>query len=584
MPVLEDDQIFERYRIVRWLGSGVAGESYEAEDRMLLRKVTLKLIHPWSTLPDAARRQFFREMQGLSVLNHPYLASVLDYGEVDGRIYVARRYVSSGSLLGADGRLWFRPPLPVADAFKYLHQLAQVLNYIHQHGYLHGFLTFSNVLVLRGPNVENERDYAPFLLADAGLANFVRRFGSPQITTLPVSAAPEQLGKRVMPASDQFALAVLLYFWLAGRPPYLGTPAEVEELKLTRTITPLSTINPGVTVEQDGIILRGLTVYPEERYPSVLAFTNALLTSLHTLPLLQEVLPGIFEDQPETPREILSMPDLPQDNLPTEASLREAEVPLSNLSGSPEDADSALETDTESADLQPTEPFPRIQETPRVAEDAPLEDAERSSQEEPVLSYVNLPASSASGETTVAPPASPDEVAVVELEIQAAGEEEALISREEEAPSAHPKAAPAQPESPTPREEEAPSAHVETAPAQPDTIFTEAVPRLLVSGPYASDSSEFFLTKEETHVGRAGASDLLLDYDNLTSRHHALFCRAGAQVRVFDKRSNNGVFVNGQRIEVEQGCELADGDHISIGSYELIFRSAVPSVVTSPTE
>ncbi|HEU5374979.1 MAG TPA: hypothetical protein VFV38_06050, partial [Ktedonobacteraceae bacterium] len=97
MPTLGDGQIFERYRIIRWLGSGVAGESYEAEDRMLLRKVTLRLIHPWGMLPDSARRQFFREMQGISALNHPYLATVLDYGEIDGRVYVARRYVSNGS-------------------------------------------------------------------------------------------------------------------------------------------------------------------------------------------------------------------------------------------------------------------------------------------------------------------------------------------------------------------------------------------------------------------------------------------------------------------------------------------------------
>src|SRR5262249_28071907 len=149
------------------------------------RKVTLKLIHPWLTLPDAARRQFFREMQGISTLNHPYLASVLDYGEVDGRIYVARRYVSGGSLLGNNGRQWCRGPLPVADAFTYAHQLAQALHYIHQHGYLHGSLTFANVLVLRGPNMENETDYAPFLLSDIGLSNFVRRFGSPRISTLP---------------------------------------------------------------------------------------------------------------------------------------------------------------------------------------------------------------------------------------------------------------------------------------------------------------------------------------------------------------------------------------------------------------
>src|SRR2546428_4612786 len=106
MPTLEENQRFERYRIIRHVGSSVSGESYEADDTMLQRKVTLKLIHPWGILPESARRQFFREMQNISLLNHPYLAAILDYGELDGRLYVVRRYVNSGSLLSNDGRAW----------------------------------------------------------------------------------------------------------------------------------------------------------------------------------------------------------------------------------------------------------------------------------------------------------------------------------------------------------------------------------------------------------------------------------------------------------------------------------------------
>src|SRR6266480_5634671 len=119
MSTLLEGQLFERYRIQRLLGNSVSGESYEAEDTMLLRKVTLKLIYPWATLSDPARRQFFREMQGISILNHPYLAAVLDYGEINGRLYVVRRYVTSGSLLSSDGRLWFQPPFSISDAIHY---------------------------------------------------------------------------------------------------------------------------------------------------------------------------------------------------------------------------------------------------------------------------------------------------------------------------------------------------------------------------------------------------------------------------------------------------------------------------------
>jgi serine/threonine protein kinase len=396
MSTLEPGQIFERYRIIQWLGHRVSGESYEAEDTMLLRKVTLKLIHPQATLPDSVRRQFFREMQGISILNHPYLATVLDYGEIDGKLYVARRYSSNGSFLGSNGRLWFRSPLDVSEAIQYGHQLAQALQHIHNRGYVHGAFTFSNILVLGGPSLENQANYAPFLLADVGLTNFVRRFGQQPHMPLPVTAAPEQLGKRVTAASDQFALAVVLYFWLAGRPPYVGTPQEIEHLKLTETITPLSSLNAKVSVEQEGMVRRALSVYPEDRYPTVLAFTDALLETL----------------------------------------------------------------------------------------------AQSEMQAEPA-------------ETTA---------------------------------------------------------------------------YLIIISPYIKEPYQVLLRGDETTIGRAGSSSILLEHDNLTSRHHALLKRENGRYFIYDSGSGNGVQVNGQRLSDNSGCALQDGDHIGIGNYELIFCLGTPKV------
>src|SRR5437870_1578561 len=143
MPTLVEGQKFERCRIYRYLGSGVSGESYEAEDIALQRKVTFKLIHPWSPLTDAARRQFFREMQDIGTLEHTYLADVLDYGEHNGQLFVTRRYIGPGSLLGSEGRYWYKPPLAVAEAIQLAHQLAQTLQYIHSRGYVHGSLTMA---------------------------------------------------------------------------------------------------------------------------------------------------------------------------------------------------------------------------------------------------------------------------------------------------------------------------------------------------------------------------------------------------------------------------------------------------------
>jgi serine/threonine protein kinase len=443
MPTFEAGQVFDRYHIIRWLGSGVSGESYEAEDSILLRKVALKLIHPQETLPDAARRQFFREMQSISALSHPYIAPVLDYGEINGRLYVARRYVGNGSLLSPGGRLWFRSPLNISDAITYTHQVAQALHSIHLRGNVHGAVTFANILVLRGPNLDHLPDYAPFLLADAGLAQFVRRSGQQrQQPLLPVSAAPEQLGRRIIPASDQYALAVLLYSWLSGRPPFTGTPEEVQRLKLTETITPLSTINAQVTIEQDGMLLRALSVFPEDRYPTVLAFAEALLNT---------------------------------------------------LAGKHEEADSSetIATDITTPNLEAVSPSQPVDVSP-----VPM----------PVLPDTDTP--------------------------------EPLDGR----------------------------------PGVPS--FDHA--RVIIASPYTNDPLEISLAHDEMTVGRAGSSDILLDHDNLTSRHHALFRREGHGYLIFDRRSANGVFVNGQKISSEEGYELRDGDHISVGNYELIFRSSLP--------
>ncbi|HLX56716.1 MAG TPA: FHA domain-containing protein [Ktedonobacteraceae bacterium] len=495
MPTLEAGHVFERYRIIRWLGSGVSGESYEAEDSMLLRKVTLKLIHPQSTLPDSARRQFFRELQGISALNHPFLAPVLDYGEINSRLYIARKFVSSGSLLGTEGRLWFRPPFNLSDAIHYTHQLARTLHYIHTRGYLHGAITFSNILVLRGPNLDNEVDYAPFSLADVGLANFVRRFGQEPTPPLPVTAAPEQLSKRLTPASDQFALAVLLYFWLAGHPPYLGTPEEIEHLKLTEMVTPLSTLNTQISIEQSGILLRALSVHPGDRYPSILAFAEALLKTLPpVLPAIPKTEPAQFDD--------LAM-----------------QMPISTTSEhegvadeQPEESVVAISTSTDDGHAMTT----------------------TTSIEEPVIQqFSTIP------ETDPAITFEPE--ALSENHVETSADQQIL-----------------------------PAAAQETA--QPVEIA-----RVIITSPYADEPYEVKLEGDAFTIGRAGSSAILLDQDNLTSRHHALLKREGRRYLLFDMRSANGVLVNGQKIIAESGFELLDGDHISIGNYELIFRSCAPA-------
>jgi pSer/pThr/pTyr-binding forkhead associated (FHA) protein len=80
-------------------------------------------------------------------------------------------------------------------------------------------------------------------------------------------------------------------------------------------------------------------------------------------------------------------------------------------------------------------------------------------------------------------------------------------------------------------------------------------------------------------IGRAGSSDILLDRDDLTSRHHALLKRENDRFLISDRRSANGVRINGLPIQSDKGYLLIDGDHITIGNYELTFRATAHSAV-----
>jgi serine/threonine protein kinase len=510
MQKLAEGQRFKRYRIQHLLGNSAAGTSYVAEDSMLQRKVTLKQIHPWGALPDAARRQFFREMHDISALTHPYLAAILDYGEVDGQLYMARRYVTTGSLLSSEGRRRFNPPLDVTEAVSYTRQLAGALQAIHNNGHLHGALSFTNVLVSDGP----DSNFVPFLLSDAGNAHFVRRFGHTQTAFLPITAAPEQFEHRITEASDQYALAVILYFWLTGRPPFIGTPAEIEQLKLTETITTLTAVNLKVPLELEGVIRRALRAYPEDRYSSMQTFADALQASIARMS---------------------------QTSLATPMSQELDEFPLL-------DALSTLEfvVPTGQQPVPPVPPAPP-EPLPQVVPDVP-QPLHESSPDPIPLPFPE--------ETPPAPRPVPIPE-VVPLPVPGP-----------DIPQPLPEPKPIPPAEPA---KDAFAAHLDeeiSAPQDEEMLLQASI---LIASPYNQIPQEVILEKDETTLGRAGSSDILLDQDTLTSRHHALLQHIGNHYEINDLRSANGILVNGQRIPVETGFALKDGDNIDIGEYELTF-------------
>jgi serine/threonine protein kinase len=533
MPTLVEGQKFERCRIYRYLGSGVSGESYEAEDMALQRKVTLKIIHPWSPLADTARRQFFREMQDISTLEHTYLANVLDYGEHNGQLFVIRRYIGPGSLLGSEGRYWYKPPLAVAEAMQMAHQLAQALEYVHTSGYIHGSLTMANIQVLRGPQTEAEEERAPFLITDVGLASFIRRFGNPRATLLPVTAAPEQLGGRTVAASDQYALAVILYFWLTARLPFVGSPDAIEQQKLSESFASPKTLNEQITTEQDNIIKRALSVYPEERYPSILTFTQTLQATLPD----KTIAPAQSTPLLPTP----PMPAFLETLQPQERSL-----PPTDLVEKPDTRESAPASSHANAlsdiTLHPTTANPLLDITLHATEASP-DFAARNARIEPHDHTEELLSALVNPSLIAQDPATPPPFAMSSMDATSTAtppadtQQQDLLTRQPYAQKT----------------------------AQKEATY------LLITSRGSKNPHEIKLEGDEITIGRAGDSDILLDQDTLTSRHQALLKQENGKYVLYDQRSAYGTTVNGQQLTPGKGYPLHEGDKIGIGSYELIF-------------
>jgi serine/threonine protein kinase len=256
------------------------GQVYRTRRIRLGDEVALKAIHPGDLGPEAGER-FLRESRACAQLRHPHIVAILDF-DVDqaGHPFLVMELLSGPSLreeLDLTGA--FEPPraLAVLDAVAGAIQLA------HDHGITHRDLKPANIVAhVYG---SGERIYK---VIDFGLASLMQPPDATRLT-LPFTflgtmayAAPEQLaGEAVGPAADQYALGVVAYELLTGRRPFQATDllALAQQVMSGATAAP-STVQPGLVRDADAAILRAMARRPEDRWPSVSAFFDALAAAV----------------------------------------------------------------------------------------------------------------------------------------------------------------------------------------------------------------------------------------------------------------------------------------------------------------
>lgn len=316
--------VAQRYEILARLAAGGMGVVFRARHRVSRHLVALKVMHPIVALDPASVARFAREARVAAAIGHDGIVQVLDAGsDDDGTLYLAMELLEGESLRA---RLT-RADVTRGEAIALIDALLDPLSAAHAAGFVHRDLKPENVFVTREGRTK---------LLDFGIAKEI----APASATLTGAAigtphymAPEQVmsAKGATPASDVWAVGVMLYEILAGRPPFDGpTPHAVVVRACVEAPTPVTELAPGVGPELAELVTRALSKDPSARPADAAALRSALRAALTNDPDSSREAVTLRPPPPEPGSE--SEPTLPASPLEIEQATRRSDRPAARES------------------------------------------------------------------------------------------------------------------------------------------------------------------------------------------------------------------------------------------------------------
>lgn len=278
------------YELISVLGRGGSSVVYAARDTKLHRMVAIKLLHDKAT--PVQRQRFHKEAQSLASLQHPNVARIFDVGETAEQPYLILEYISGGSLAN-----YLRGQSQAAEpSARVILQLASAIQKAHDTGFIHRDLKPANILLEPHFGVAETSGLDCFLpkIIDFGIARDVQATehltNTRDFLGTPSYMAPEQITQSGHWPADQrmdvYALGIILYEMLTGRPPFRAvSPIDTMlQIKHDEPVPP-TRFEPTLPRDLQNICLKCIEKDPTKRYSSAQALADDLDHFLHGKPV-----------------------------------------------------------------------------------------------------------------------------------------------------------------------------------------------------------------------------------------------------------------------------------------------------------
>jgi serine/threonine protein kinase len=317
------------FRIERLLGRGGMARVYYGWDVKLERPVAIKIIDERYRGDPAYDERFLREARAVAAMQHANILQIYQAGEEEGISYYAMEYIRGldvGQLIRKYAASGER--MPYADVVRIGRAVARALDYAHQRGIIHRDVKPSNVLVA---------DDGRVMLTDFGLAMDMAQGTRGEVFGSPLYIPPEQArgSASVVPQSDLYSLAVMLYEMLTGALPFEDdSPAALAFKHVNDPPPSPRQVNPALNQQTEDVLLKALSKNPNERFTTGRMLVDALEDALyapaeeampHTRPMPVEDFDRSFHSHP-TPVSRVSIDERVAQHLEERPPVMEASV------------------------------------------------------------------------------------------------------------------------------------------------------------------------------------------------------------------------------------------------------------------